>query len=71
VREPFRGHGVGKALFRQLARIAQNEGYQAIRLDVLDWNEPAIRFYKSLGADYLHQWRNVILGREALRRLAL
>jgi len=71
VREPFRGHGVGKALFRQLAQIAQNEGYQAVRLDVLDWNEPAIRFYRSLGADYFHQWRNVIIGREALRRLAL
>lgn len=69
VREPFRGHGVGKALLCQLAEIARNEGYHTIRLDVLDWNEPAIKFYKSLGADYLPQWRNVIIGAEALGRL--
>jgi len=70
VREPFRGHGVGKALLREMAKIAYKEGFHSIRLDVLDWNEPAIHFYQSLGADYLPQWRNVILGREALRRLA-
>jgi hypothetical protein len=39
-------------------------------LDVLDWNESAIKFYKSLGADYLPQWRNVIFGEEALVRLS-
>jgi GNAT superfamily N-acetyltransferase len=53
VREPFRGHGVGRALLCQVAEIARKEGYHSIRLDVLDWNEPAIEFYKSLGADYL------------------
>ena len=50
VREPFRGRGVGKALLCQVAEFARTEGYHAIRLDVLDWNEPAIKFYKSLGA---------------------
>ena len=69
VRQPFRGHGVGKALLRQVAEIARKEGYHTIRLDVLDWNEPAIRFYKSLGAEYLQQWRNVVVGAEALGRL--
>jgi GNAT superfamily N-acetyltransferase len=69
VREPFRGHGVGKALLCQVAQIPRNEGYHTIRLDVLDWNESAIKFYKSLGADYLPQWRNVIIGAEALGRL--
>ena len=69
VRERFRGHGVGKALFRRLAELAQKEGYPSIRLDVLDWNQPAIDFYKSLGADYLAQWRTVLLGPAALTRL--
>jgi GNAT superfamily N-acetyltransferase len=70
VRVPFRGRGVGKALIVEVARIARQEGCRSIRLDVLDWNEPAIRFYKSLGAEYLEQWRNVVIREEALNRLA-
>ena len=62
VRETFRGHGVGKALVCQVAEIARKEGHHTIRLDVLDWNESAIKFYRSLGAVYLPQWRNVIIG---------
>lgn len=69
VRTPFRGHGVGKALLCQVARVAQQEGYHTIKLDVLDWNESAIEFYKSLGGEYLQQWRNVLIGSEALNRL--
>ena len=69
VRESFRGHGVGKALLCQVAEIARKESYHTIRLDVLDWNESAIKFYKSLGAEYLQQWRNVVIGAEALGRL--
>ena len=69
VREPFRGHGVGKALLCQVAEIARKDGHHTIRLDVLDWNEPAIKFYKSLGAEYLQQWRNVVVGAEAMDRL--
>lgn len=70
VRESFRGRGVGKMLLRQVARIARQEGCRSIRLDVLDWNESAIRFYKSLGAEYFEQWRNVLLGPASLDRLA-
>ena len=69
VRENFRGHGVGKALLLKVAEIARKEGYDTIRLDVLDWNESAIKFYKSLGAEYLPQWRNVVIGEKALARL--
>jgi GNAT superfamily N-acetyltransferase len=69
VREAFRGHGVGKALVCGVAEIARKEGYHMIRLDVLEWNESAIKFYKSLGAEYLEQWRNVVVGAEALSRL--
>jgi GNAT superfamily N-acetyltransferase len=70
VRKEFRGYGVGKMLLAQLAEIAREEGLHTIKLDVLDWNESAIKFYKSLGADYLPQWRNVIFGEEALVRLS-
>ena len=69
VREAFRGHGVGKALLCEVAEIARNEGHHSIRLDVVDWNESAIQFYKSLGAEYLPQWRNVVIGNKALARL--
>jgi GNAT superfamily N-acetyltransferase len=69
VREPFRGHGVGRALLGEVARIARREGCDTIRLDVLDWNESAIKFYKSLGAGYLQQWRNVLIGEKCLDRL--
>jgi GNAT superfamily N-acetyltransferase len=69
VREPFRGHGVGRALLGEVARIARREGSDTIRLDVLDWNESAIKFYKSLGAGYLEQWRNVLIGEKCLDRL--
>ena len=69
VREAFRGYGAGKALLCQVAEIARKEGYHTIRLDVLDWNESAIKFYKSLGAEYLQQWRNVVIGAEAVGRL--
>ena len=69
VREPFRGHGVGRSLLCQVAHIAGLEGCHTIRLDVLDWNESAIQFYKSIGGEYLQQWRNVLIGEEALNRL--
>lgn len=69
VRPTFRGRGIGKALLGKVAEIARKEGCRTIKLDVLDWNEPAISFYKSLGGEYLAQWRNVILGPDALARL--
>jgi GNAT superfamily N-acetyltransferase len=71
VRQTFRGHGVGKALHRQVAEVACMEGYRIIRLDVLDWNESAIKFYESLDAEYLPQWRNVVIGEKALGRFAV
>jgi GNAT superfamily N-acetyltransferase len=71
VREAFRGLGIGKALLVHLADIARKEGLHTIKLDVLDWNESAIKFYESLGAGYFPQWRNVIFGDEALARLSI
>jgi len=70
VREPFRGRGIGTALLASVARIAVRENCYGVQWEVLDWNEKAIELYKSLGAEFLYQWRPVLLKDGALRRLA-
>jgi GNAT superfamily N-acetyltransferase len=70
VRDALRGKGIGKALIAHVARIARTENCFGMRWEVLDWNEPAINFYKSLGANFLDGWRTVLLQREAMTRLA-
>jgi GNAT superfamily N-acetyltransferase len=50
VRVDARGRGVGRALMSALARIAMQRDYGRFEWSVLDWNEPALRFYRSLGA---------------------
>ena len=70
VREAYRGNGIGKALLAHVARIAVDEHCYGIHWEVLDWNEPAIEFYKSLGAEFRDRWRPVLLTNEPLRRLA-
>jgi GNAT superfamily N-acetyltransferase len=70
VREPFRGRGIGKALLASVARIAVQEKCKGMQWEVLDWNEKAIELYKSLGAEFLDQWRPVLLKDDALWRLA-
>ena len=70
VREQFRGKGMGKALLSAVARIAVRENCYGVQWEVLDWNEKAIAFYKSLGAEFRDRWRPVSLTDEALRRLA-
>ncbi len=51
-----RGAGIGKALLRALAAIAAGRGCGRLEWHVLDWNEPAIRFYESLGAHLMKEW---------------
>ena len=70
VREAFRGRGIGRALLAEVARVARQEGSVGIRWEVLDWNESAIKFYKSLGAEFLDDWRQVFLEADAMNRLA-
>ena len=70
VREAFRGRGIGRALLSEVARVARQEGSVGIRWEVLDWNESAIKFYKSLGAEFLDDWRQVFLEADAVNRLA-
>jgi GNAT superfamily N-acetyltransferase len=70
VRQTFRGKGIGKALLAKVAGIAQHEKCYGVRWEVLDWNQPAIEFYKRLGAAFLDQWKSVLLTGEALERAA-
>jgi GNAT superfamily N-acetyltransferase len=56
VRETARKHGIGRALLRALARIARERGCGRMEWAVLDWNEPALRFYKSLDARQMNEW---------------
>jgi GNAT superfamily N-acetyltransferase len=56
VRPAQRKHGIGRALLRALARIAEQRGCGRMEWAVLDWNEPALRFYKSLNARPMNEW---------------
>jgi GNAT superfamily N-acetyltransferase len=70
VRPEARGTGAGKALLRALARIAVRRGCGRLEWTVLDWNRPAIGFYKRLGAKLRRQWILTRLTGAPLRRLA-
>lgn len=69
VRPAARGHGHGRALLTQLARICVSEGYSRLEWSVLEWNEPAISFYRSLGAAPMMEWRTFRLSGPALHGL--
>ncbi len=66
----FRGLGIGKALLQQTAAFAIQKGCRRIQWEVLDWNTPAIDFYRAMGAEFLDEWRNVRMEGEPLERLA-
>lgn len=70
VREEFRKHGIGKALVGHVAGIAWKEGYFCMRWEVLDWNTPAIDFYRNLGAVFLDEWKAACLIGDALQAVA-
>ena len=56
VRPEMRGKGYGRALLIRLAQIAKERGCGRMEWAVLDWNEPAIQFYRKLGATPMHEW---------------
>lgn len=66
----FRSLGIGKALLQKVAAIAVEKGCPRLQWEVLDWNTPAIDFYRAMGAEFLDEWRNVRVSGEALDRLA-
>jgi GNAT superfamily N-acetyltransferase len=70
VREVFRGKKIGGALLARVAAIAQDEKCFGVRWQVLDWNTPAIEFYRKIGAEFLDEWKTVSLQGPALERMA-
>ncbi|WP_104164797.1 GNAT family N-acetyltransferase [Arthrobacter sp. SX1312] len=70
VRPEARGAGYGKALLANLARIATERGYARVEWSVLNWNEPSIRFYESLGAAAQSEWSTFRLTGDALADVA-
>jgi GNAT superfamily N-acetyltransferase len=65
-----RGKGIGKALMQHIAQIALRENCYGIRWMVLEWNEPALKFYEALGAELLGEWETMLLTGAALEELA-
>ena len=70
VRPPLRKQGIGQALLNYVARIAWEENYFCMRWEVLDWNKPAIDFYRRLGAVFLDEWKAVMLIGDPLQAAA-
>jgi len=70
VRQEFRGKGIGRALLLHLAGIARERKCRRYEWAVLDWNTPAIEFYKKLGAKPMDEWTVYRLDKKGIARLA-
>lgn len=70
VRPAARGRGCGSRMLARIARLAVDMGCARVEWSVLDWNEPSIRFYRSIGAEPMDGWTVQRLDGEALQRLA-
>jgi GNAT superfamily N-acetyltransferase len=70
VKPHLRGKGAGRALLRRLAQMALERDCGRVEWEVLDWNEPSIRFYRSLGALPHDEWTRYRLTGMALQQLA-
>ena len=70
VRPAFRGQGIGRALLVHLAEVAVARGCGRLEWSVLDWNESAIGFYRSLGAVPMDEWTTFRVTGDALTKLA-
>lgn len=70
VRERFRKRGIGRALFQRLARVALEHNGTRFQWECLDWNQPALDFYETTGAQVLREWLNLRITGDALRKLA-
>jgi GNAT superfamily N-acetyltransferase len=69
IKPEFRGKGYGKALLQHLARVCDERGYGRFQWWVLDWNSPAIEFYKSLGAVAMDEWTVYRVSGDPLKKL--
>jgi GNAT superfamily N-acetyltransferase len=69
IKPKYRGRGYGKALLKHLAKICDEKGYGRFQWWVLDWNSPAIEFYRSLGAVAMDEWTVYRVSGQALKNL--
>jgi len=70
VRERFRGKKIGSALLARVAANAKEQKCCGVSWQVLDWNAPAIEFYRKIGAEFLDEWKTVSLDGDAMERMA-
>ena len=70
VKPEYRGHGYGKGLLKQLAKIAVERGCGRLEWWCLDWNKPSIDFYLSLGAEPMEDWTVYRIAGKTLTELA-
>ena len=68
VKEAHRGTGAGLALYTEIMKQGKKDGVRRIEWNVLDWNEPAIRFYEKSGAIVLDDWRVVQMNEEGIEK---
>ena len=70
IKKEFRGRGIGKEVFKFLAKKAREEGCKRMEWVCLDWNEPSINFYKSLGAIPMDEWTIYRLNEKEIKKLS-
>jgi GNAT superfamily N-acetyltransferase len=70
VQPEYRGHGIGKGFMKVLAQLCIEREYERFQWWVLDWNQPSIDFYKSLGAVAMDEWTVFRLSGDALKKFA-
>ena len=70
VKPEYRGKGFGKVMLTYLARLTRNRNCGRLEWSVLDWNEPALKFYESIGSRKMDEWTTQRLDGDALDKLA-
>tara|TARA_B100000963_G_C22617507_1_gene668128 strand:- start:863 stop:1348 length:486 start_codon:yes stop_codon:yes gene_type:complete len=68
VSEQYKGKGIGTQLYSNFIKMAFNSGVKRVEWNVLDWNSPAINFYKKSGAKVLDDWRSVQMHRSEMKK---
>ena len=71
VNEAHRGTGAGLALYTEIIKQGKSDGVRRLEWNVLDWNEPAIRFYEKSGAKVLEDWRVVHMDEKGMKRFLI
>ena len=68
VSEQYKGKGIGTQLYSNFIKMALNSGVKRVEWNVLDWNSPAINFYKKSGAKVLDDWRSVQMHQSEMKK---